>query len=411
METPRTAEQRWGIEEPIVFGIVRWRGRARLRRTRVRRGVARETTGDAVSPGCREARQHGSSRRVSPVAHEVSTACSGRRQGSVSRVPAKWTSTPSADLPIHLACGRCGSTSSGKEDQEELAPGRRGNPLKGLFPVEVLELVSWPPIRAFGESLVGFLRGCGVWSMVRVPLLLLYVSGVFELARTLLMELDARPPFFCGGRGRLAMSRGCALQLLSHPLLTAAQLRQIHAHLLTFSTHLASARRIFDETCSWTSLLTAYARAGQLNEARSLFDGMPHRTPVAWSAVLSAYVGAGSFADALEVFDRMLRARVRPNRAAVVGALAACGALRALEQGWWVHALVAAPDRSGMDGVVATTLVDMYAKWGILEAATQVFAAMLERERDAFAYTAMISGLSDHGRCREAVELFGQMQD
>jgi pentatricopeptide repeat protein len=169
-------------------------------------------------------------------------------------------------------------------------------------------------------------------------------------------------------------------------LLTAPQLRQIHAHLLTSLTHLASARCVFDEACSWTSLLTAYARAGQLNEARSLFDGMPHKTPVAWSAMLSAYVGAGGFADALEVFDGMLRARVRPNRAAFVGALAACGALRALEQGRWVHALVTG---SGMDGVVATTLVDMHAKWGSLEAATQVFADMLERERDAFAYTAM----------------------
>ncbi|KAK1629993.1 hypothetical protein QYE76_004308 [Lolium multiflorum] len=309
------------------------------------------------------------------------------------------------------------------------------------------------------------------------------------------------------------MSRGCALQLLSHPSLTSAQLRQLHAHLLTSTTHLAdrflpnnllreassphralalfprlrrilpaflpnnytfsflltaaaaaipappphsdrrlvcslhalavalgwdahlyvsnglihayaarghlaSARRAFDhacsrDACSWTSLLTAHARAGQLAEARALFDGMPHRTPVAWSAMLSAHVGAGGFADALQVFDGMLRARVRPNRAAVVGALAACGALGALEQGRWVHALVAAPGRSGngMDGVVATALVDMYAKCGSLDAAAQVFAAVPERERDVFAYTAMISGLSDHGRCGEAVELFRRMQD
>jgi pentatricopeptide repeat protein len=128
--------------------------------------------------------------------------------------------------------------------------------------------------------------------------------------------------------------------------------------------------------------------------------------------MLSAYVGAGGFADALEVFDGMLRARVRPNRAAVVGALAACGALGALEQGRWVHALVAAPSgRTKMDGVVATALVDMYAKCGNLDAAAQVFAAMPERERDVFAYTAMISGMSDHGRCGEAVELFRRMQD
>jgi pentatricopeptide repeat protein len=39
-----------------------------------------------------------------------------------------------------------------------------------------------------------------------------------------------------------------------------------------------------------------------------------------------------------------------------------------------------------------------------------VFAAATPQQRDVFACTAMISGLSDHGRCREAIDLFGQMQ-
>ncbi|VAH28695.1 pentatricopeptide repeat-containing protein At5g66520-like [Triticum dicoccoides] len=181
---------------------------------------------------------------------------------------------------------------------------------------------------------------------------------------------------------------------------------------------LDAARRVFDtavlartdDVCSWTSLLTAYARAGHMDDARSLFDGMPHKTPIAWSAMLSAHVGAGGFVDALEVFDMMLSARIRPNRAAIVGALAACGGLGALEQGRWVHALITATT-GRMDAGVATALVDMYAKCGNLDSARQVFAAMPEPERDVFAYTAMISGLSDHGHCQEAVELFGQMQD
>ncbi|BAS99226.1 Os06g0690100 [Oryza sativa Japonica Group] len=32
-------------------------------------------------------------------------------------------------------------------------------------------------------------------------------------------------------------------------------------------------------------------------------------------------------------------------------------------------------------------------------------------ERDVFAYTAMISGLSDHSRCVKAIELFERMQE
>ncbi|KAK1628764.1 hypothetical protein QYE76_003079 [Lolium multiflorum] len=183
------------------------------------------------------------------------------------------------------------------------------------------------------------------------------------------------------------------------------------AHAYAARSHLASARRVFNDACSLTSLVTAYARAGQLDEACALFDRMPRRTPVTWSAMLSSYVVAVGFTYALEVFDWMLRAHVRHNRAAVVGALAACGALRALEQGHWVHALLASPKRSGLDEVVATALVDMYVNCGSLEAATQVFAAMPEHERDVFAYMAMIFRLSDHDRCREVVDLFGQMQD
>ena len=180
----------------------------------------------------------------------------------------------------------------------------------------------------------------------------------------------------------------------------------IHA----YATHgvLPAARRLFDgavasraaDVCSWTSLLTACAKAGHVDEARALFDGMPRRNDVAWSAMLSAYVAAGSFGDAVRLFEDMLRSCVRPNRAAVVGVLTACGALGALDQGRWVHALLGGGGSHGvaMDGVVATTLVDMYAKCGSLETARQVFAAAPRRHRDVFAYTAMISGLSDHGR-------------
>ncbi|KAF8691826.1 hypothetical protein HU200_040229 [Digitaria exilis] len=194
----------------------------------------------------------------------------------------------------------------------------------------------------------------------------------------------------------------------------------IHA----YASHglLPAARRLFDgalasgaaDVCSWTSLLTAYSRAGQVGEARALFDGMPRRNDVSWSAMLSAYVAAGGFADAVRLFEEMLRSGVRPNRAAVLGVLTACGALGALEQGRWVHALLAGGRRSSssmdMDGLVATALVDMYAKCGSLDAARQVFAAATPEQRDVFAYTAMISALSDHGRCREAIDLFGRMQ-
>ncbi|XP_062220887.1 pentatricopeptide repeat-containing protein At5g66520-like [Phragmites australis] len=218
---------------------------------------------------------------------------------------------------------------------------------------------------------------------------------------------------------RLVSSLHALAVLLAYDAHTYVSNGLIHA----YASHglLRSARRLFDESlsscrtdvCSWTSLLTGYAKAGRVDEARALFDAMPRRNDVSWSAMLSAYVDAGSFTDAVQLFEDMLRSGVRPNRAAVVGVLAACGALGALEQGRWVHASVAGGRGRGghdMDGVVATALVDMYAKCGNLDTARQVFVAATAEQRDVFAYTAMISGLSDHGRCREAIDLLGQMQ-
>ncbi|GMN66197.1 hypothetical protein TIFTF001_035267 [Ficus carica] len=51
----------------------------------------------------------------------------------------------------------------------------------------------------------------------------------------------------------------------------------------------------------------------------------------------------------------------------------------------------------------------MYAKCGCMESARRVFDEGDVGE-DVFAWTAMIAGLASHGKCREAIELFDQMQ-
>ncbi|RLM80428.1 hypothetical protein C2845_PM12G31720 [Panicum miliaceum] len=208
------------------------------------------------------------------------------------------------------------------------------------------------------------------------------------------------------------MAATAALQLLCRPSLSAAQLRQVHAQLLTSSSLLLADRFLPNQ------LLRSLHPLGTLRLFPRLRRILPAFRPnnYAFSFLLKASADStGSDARLVSSLHAlavdMLRSGARPNRAAVVGVLTACGALGALEQGRWVHALVAArPSQVGMDGVVATALVDMYAKCGSLDAARQVFAAATPEQRDVFAYTAMISGLSDHGRCQEAMELFGKMQ-
>ncbi|CAL9071275.1 unnamed protein product [Musa textilis] len=174
-----------------------------------------------------------------------------------------------------------------------------------------------------------------------------------------------------------------------------------------------SARKLFDrssnrDVISWTAMISGYAKLGKLDFARELFDRMPERNAVSWSAMISMYAQFGRFKEALEVFSEMQLAGVQPNHAGIVGALSACGSLGALDQGKWIHVFA---ERNGMelDKILGTALIDMYAKSGCVNNALEVFRSM--PERDVYAYTAMISGLSNGRHIEEAIDLFGRMEE
>lgn len=154
-------------------------------------------------------------------------------------------------------------------------------------------------------------------------------------------------------------------------------------------------------------MVNGYVKGGQIGVARRLFDEMPEKNAVSWSTMITAYAGVGMFREALNAFSEMQVVGVEPNHAGVVGALSACGFLGALDQGKWIHAFA---ERKGMqfDRILGTALVDMYAKCGCIDNAVQVFGEMTER--DVFAYTAMISGFSNHGRSEMAIEMFARME-
>ncbi|KAF8394398.1 hypothetical protein HHK36_020606 [Tetracentron sinense] len=183
-------------------------------------------------------------------------------------------------------------------------------------------------------------------------------------------------------------------------------------HLYASCNCIDLARKLFHislnrDVISWTAVINGYAKSRQLLIARQLFDQMPEKNVVSWSAMITGYAQVGMFKEALELFNEMQLSGFRPNHAGIVGALSACAFLGALDQGRWIHAYV---DRNGieLDRVLGTALIDMYAKCGCIETARNVFNEM--SERDVFAFTSMISGLSNHGQSASAIEFFVKMQ-
>ncbi|KAG9444061.1 hypothetical protein H6P81_015401 [Aristolochia fimbriata] len=178
------------------------------------------------------------------------------------------------------------------------------------------------------------------------------------------------------------------------------------------SGNLNDARRIFEEMeerdlCSWNTMIAGYARKGELENARRLFNRMTERDHYSWSTMISGYVRHDQPKEALELY-RELQGDVssKNNKFTVSAALAATAAAPSMRYGKEIHSHIL---RTGFasDAIVWSALSDMYAKCGSIEEARFVFNEILEK--DVVTWTTMIGRYLEGGRRKEGFELFFDM--
>ncbi|XVF62012.1 hypothetical protein PTKIN_Ptkin08bG0182300 [Pterospermum kingtungense] len=147
------------------------------------------------------------------------------------------------------------------------------------------------------------------------------------------------------------------------------------------------------EVYATNSLLHVYATSGSIESARLLFDKVLERDIVSWNSMIDGYTSVIQ--------------GVKPNNVALASTLSACSYLGALDQGRWIHAYI---DRLGLeiDPILGCVPVDMYAKCGDMEEAIEVFKKV--KKIQVSLWTALISGFVIHGRGREALDWFENMQ-
>ncbi|KAG7965887.1 hypothetical protein I3843_08G023000 [Carya illinoinensis] len=161
------------------------------------------------------------------------------------------------------------------------------------------------------------------------------------------------------------------------------------------------------DAISWNSLLSGHVRAGQMRKARAMFEDMPNKTIVSWTTMISGYARIGCYVDALNVFRQMQVVGIEPDEISIVSALPACAQLGALEVGKWIH-MYADKNRLSSKTNIRNALIEMYAKCGCVDQAWQLFEKMVDR--DVISWSTMLGGLANHGKAREAIELFQDMQ-
>ncbi|KAK7246078.1 hypothetical protein RIF29_40936 [Crotalaria pallida] len=170
-------------------------------------------------------------------------------------------------------------------------------------------------------------------------------------------------------------------------------------------------QRMFDlmperNIISWTTLVAGYIRNKRVDEARSVFDEMSERNVVSWTAMISGYVQNMRFMDALELFQLMFKSGTRSNHFTFSSVLDACAGCSSLPMGLQVHLCII---KSGIPGdvIYLTSLVDMYAKCGDMDAAFRVFESI--PNKNLVSWNSIIGGYARHGLATRALEEFDRM--
>lgn len=162
------------------------------------------------------------------------------------------------------------------------------------------------------------------------------------------------------------------------------------------------------------ALLQMYAASGDMGAALKVFDDIPKWNVVAWTSLIAGYISNGRPSEAVMVYKDMELSNVVPNEITMVNVLVACAKCRDIHAGRWVHDRIC---QMGLDPfslnldfnvILATAIVDMYAKCGWLKTARNLFNKM--PHRNLLAWNSIIRAYNQCGQANEALGLFSDMR-
>lgn len=174
--------------------------------------------------------------------------------------------------------------------------------------------------------------------------------------------------------------------------------REIHVHVIRFGFK--------SDIDVINALITMYAKCGDVQSARCLFDEMPLRDRISWNAMISGYFENGECLEGLKLFLMMRMLSVEPDLMTMTSVISASEMLGDERLGREFHGYVVIMG-FGDDVAVSNALIQMYVTLWNMEEAVKVFNRM--GFRDVVSWTAMISGYDKNRLPIKAVETYQQM--
>ncbi|CAO1943128.1 unnamed protein product [Urochloa humidicola] len=163
------------------------------------------------------------------------------------------------------------------------------------------------------------------------------------------------------------------------------------------------------------SLISMYARCGEMDEARRVFDVADEHDDVSWNSLLSGYVRAGARDEMLKVFALMSWHGMGWNSFALGSVIKCCCSFGDDIAGHIAEAVHGCVVKAGLENDVflASAMIDMYAKRGALSNAVALFKSV--QDPNVIVFNAMIAGFCRDEAAvgkevvREALDLYSEL--
>lgn len=169
---------------------------------------------------------------------------------------------------------------------------------------------------------------------------------------------------------------------------------------------LCDALRVFDEITdknivSRNICLKGLCRFGEPERAQRVFDEMPERDVVSWNSMISGYVSCGCIDNAMGMFSKMQISGGRPSEYTFSIMMSV---VSSASHGRQIHGGMIRKGLSLSNVVLGNSLIDMYARFGLMDYAFGVFLTM--EEMDIISWNTLIWGCHRSGYEELAINQF-----